>query len=67
MDFIKRYKLDSLLLPLIGVGAFLVLWFVIAGKETVTKSVDDFGDPVVKKVRVGISQDLPTPGETWAS
>jgi nitrate/nitrite transport system permease protein len=67
MDFIRRYKLDSLLLPLVGLGVFLLIWFVIAGKETVTKSVDDFGDPVVKKARVGISADLPTPGETWAS
>lgn len=67
MDFIKRYKLDSLLLPLVGLGAFLLLWFIIAGKETVTKSVDDFGDPVVKKARVGISADLPTPMETWMS
>ncbi len=67
MDFIKRYKLDSLLLPLVGLVAFLVLWVVIAGKETVAKSVDDFGDPVVTKTRVGISKDLPTPVETWAS
>jgi nitrate/nitrite transport system permease protein len=67
MDFIKRYKLDSLLLPLVGLGAFLLLWMIIAGKETVTKSVDDFGDPVVNKTRVGISKDLPTPTETWES
>jgi len=65
MDFIKRYKLDSLLLPLVGLVAFLLLWLVIAGKETVTKSVDDFGDPVVVKSRAGISKDLPTPRETW--
>jgi nitrate/nitrite transport system permease protein len=67
MDFIKRYKLDHLLLPLVGLGAFLLLWMVIAGKETVTRSVDDFGDPVVAKSRVGISKDLPTPTETWAA
>jgi nitrate/nitrite transport system permease protein len=67
MDFIKRYKLDSLLLPCIGLVAFLLLWMVIAGRETVTRSVDDFGDPVVKTVRTGISADLPTPTETWKS
>jgi nitrate/nitrite transport system permease protein len=65
MDFIKRYKLDSLLLPLVGLAAFLLLWMAIAGTETVTKSVDDFGDPVVTKTRAGISKDLPTPTETW--
>ena len=65
MDFIKRYKLDSLLLPCIGIAAFLLLWLVIAGHVTVKKSVDDFGDPVVKTTRTGISADLPTPGETW--
>lgn len=67
MDFIKRYKLDSLLLPCIGLAAFLLLWMVVAGRETVTRSVDDFGDPVVKSVRTGISADLPTPAETWKS
>ena len=65
MDFIKRYKLDSLLLPCIGIAAFLVLWLCIAGHPTVKKSVDDFGDPVVKTTRTGISADLPTPAETW--
>src|SRR4051812_28574206 len=67
MDFIKRYKLDHLLLPLVGLGAFLLLWMVIAGKETETRSLDDFGDPVVTKSRVGISKDLPTPTEAWAA
>ncbi len=46
MDFFKRYKLDSLLLPLIGLGAFLLLWLIIAGRIETRKSVDDFGDPV---------------------
>ena len=67
MDFIRRYKLDSLLLPCIGIAAFMLLWVVIAGRMTVTESVDDFGDPVVKTKRTGISADLPTPAETWKS
>ena len=67
MDFIQRYKLDSLLLPCIGLVAFLLLWLAIAGRSTVTKSVDDFGDPVVRTVRTGISADLPTPAEAWKS
>ncbi len=65
MAFIKRYKLDSLLLPLIGLGAFLMLWLVIAGRIETRKAVDEFGDPVTKTVKTGISPDLPTPGETW--
>ena len=67
MDFIRRYKLDSLLLPCIGIAAFMLLWVVIAGRVTVTKTVDAFGDPVVKSTRTGISADLPTPAETWKS
>ena len=67
MDFFRRYKLDSLLLPCIGLAAFMLLWVVIAGHVTVTKSVDDFGDPVVRSTRTGISADLPTPAETWKS
>ena len=63
----KHIKWDSLFLPLIGVVVFLLLWVVLAGHSTVTKSVDDFGDPVVKTVRAGISADLPTPAETWKS
>ena len=63
----KHIKWDSLLLPLIGVVAFLLLWLAIAGRSTVTKSVDDFGDPVVRTTRTGISADLPTPAETWKS
>ena len=65
MTFLQRYKLDSLLLPLIGLGAFLVLWLVIAGRIETKKSVDEFGDPVTKTVKTGISPDLPTPAETW--
>ncbi len=63
----KAFKFDSVLLPLIGLLAFVLIWLAVAGRSTVTKSVDDFGDPVVKVVRSGISADLPTPLETWRS
>jgi hypothetical protein len=33
MDFIKRYKLDSFLLPLVGLGAFLLIWFASPGRK----------------------------------
>src|SRR6476659_9405973 len=65
MDFIRRYKLDSLLLPLIGFGAFLLLWQIIAGSVQTVKQTDDFGDVITKTTRVGISADLPSPTETW--
>ncbi len=65
MDFIRRYKLDSLLLPLIGVAIVLLIWLIIAGRVQTKKSLDDFGDPVTRTVTVGISPDLPTFAATW--
>jgi nitrate/nitrite transport system permease protein len=65
MEFIKRFKLDSFLLPLVGLVAFLVIWQIAAGHTETKKSKDDFGDVVTKTVKTGISPDLPTPKETW--
>jgi nitrate/nitrite transport system permease protein len=67
MHVLKRLRLDDFILPLVGFAAFLILWQVIAGKVMVTKEVDDFGDTITKTKRVGISADLPAPGETWKS
>jgi nitrate/nitrite transport system permease protein len=67
MDFIRRYKLDSLLLPLIGIGLFLIVWQLIAGSMKTVLVEDDFGDTITKTTRVGISADLPSPTETWAA
>jgi nitrate/nitrite transport system permease protein len=67
MDFIRRYKLDSLLLPLIGIGIFLIIWQLIAGSVKTVKVQDDFGDTVTKTTRVGVSADLPSPAETWSA
>ena len=61
----KHLKLDSLLLPLIGLVAFLVIWQAVAGRVVKTQTVDDFGDPVTKTVKVGVSPDLPSPTEAW--
>ena len=58
-------KLDWLLLPAIGIVVCLLLWALIAGKETRKEYVDDFGDKIVKVQRTGISSDLPSPAETW--
>jgi nitrate/nitrite transport system permease protein len=61
----KKFKLDYILLPLIGIAICLLLWWVIAGKATTTHTKDDWGDPVTITKRVGLSADLPTPAETW--
>jgi nitrate/nitrite transport system permease protein len=65
MDFIRRYKLDSFLLPLVGIGIFLVIWQLIAGSVKTVQVQDDFGDTITKTTRVGVSADLPSPAETW--
>lgn len=58
-------KADWLILPSIGVIICLLLWALIAGRETRTIVVDDFGDKIVKVRRTGLSADLPSPIETW--
>lgn len=65
MSLFKKLKLDDWLLPLVGVFAFLILWQIIAGRVVTQKSVDEFGDPVTKTTKVGVSPDLPAPAETW--
>ena len=62
---LARLRLDSLLLPLIGIGLCVVLWYMIAGKSVTTQSKDDWGDTVTVTKRTGLSEDLPTPAETW--
>ena len=65
MKNLRNIRWDGIVLPLLGIAAILILWSAIAGKSTVTHSVDDFGDPTTSVKRVGISPELPTPGETW--
>lgn len=65
MNWFHRLKLDSILYPLLGIGFSLLLWYVVAGKSTVTQRKDDWGDTVTITKRHGISADLPTPAETW--
>ncbi len=65
MNWLQRYKLDSLLLPLVAVVVCLLLWTVISGKSVTTTKKDDFGDTVTMTKRNGISADLPSPLETW--
>lgn len=58
-------RLDALLLPLGGVLVCLLVWQLIAGKEVRRVEKDDFGDPITKVTRAGVSEDLPGPAETW--
>lgn len=58
-------KADWLLLPMLGVIVCLVAWTLVAGRETQTVIIDDFGDKITKVQRVGLSPDLPSPIETW--
>lgn len=67
MNWFTRFKLDSILLPFIGVALCLLLWQGIAGKPVTKEIIDDFGDKVTVSHRVGLSTDLPTPAETWAA
>ncbi|MEY2598313.1 MAG: nitrate transporter permease [Verrucomicrobiota bacterium] len=57
--------LDSLFLPIGGLLVCLLAWQFIAGREVRRTEKDDFGDPITKVTRVGISSDLPSPVETW--
>ena len=58
-------RIDWLILPALGVLVCIAVWALIAGRETRTEFVDDFGDKIVKVRRAGISADLPSPAETW--
>jgi nitrate/nitrite transport system permease protein len=58
-------RLDSVLLPVAGILVCLAVWHLISGREVRRVEKDDFGDPITKVVRVGISSDLPSPAETW--
>jgi nitrate/nitrite transport system permease protein len=65
MNWLERFKLDYLVLPLVGIGLVLLGWSLIAGKSTTTQVKDDWGDTTTITKRVGISADLPSPAETW--
>lgn len=67
MKRFQRFNLDSLLLPLLGVAVCLLLWQILAGSNLQVTSRDDFGDMVTVTKRVGLSKDLPSPGETWTA
>ncbi len=64
---IQKYKLDSILLPLLAILITCLFWYVIAGKSVITEKTDDFGDKIKVTKREGLSADLPTPGETWTA
>jgi nitrate/nitrite transport system permease protein len=61
----SKLKLDSLLLPFVGIAACVLVWWIVAGKAVTTQTRDDWGDVVTVTKRAGISAELPTPVETW--
>ncbi len=63
----KSFKFDYLILPFVGIALCIAIWAIIAGEPITKVSVDDFGDKVTKTVRVGLSEDLPSPTEAWAA
>jgi nitrate/nitrite transport system permease protein len=65
ITFLRNFRWDAVVLPLIGIGAVLILWAFVAGESVTTQSVDDFGDPVTVTKRTGVSPELPSPLETW--
>jgi nitrate/nitrite transport system permease protein len=65
MNWFYRFKLDSVVLPLLGAGLCVLIWFAIAGKPLTRQLKDEWGDTVTVSQRVGLSADLPTPAETW--
>lgn len=58
-------SLESVVLPVGGLLVCLLAWQLIAGREVRRVEKDDFGDPITKVTRVGVSSDLPSPAETW--
>ncbi len=60
----NRFKLDWLLLPLLGAVIILGAWHLLAGKKYVEKDAD--GNVTVEK-RVGLIPALPNVIETWDS
>lgn len=65
MDTFKRLKFDEVILPLLGIVACLIVWYIIAGRQVTSQVKDDWGDTVTVTKREGLSADLPTPVETW--
>ncbi len=62
---ITKFKLDLILLPLVGILLCVGGWALIAGTSTTTTAVDDWGDKVTKTERHGLAKNLPSPAETW--
>jgi nitrate/nitrite transport system permease protein len=65
MKIVRNLRLESVLLPLVGLALCLLLWQMLSGKSVQTLVRDDFGDLVTQTKRVGLSKDLPSPLETW--
>lgn len=65
MNFLKKIHADTIVLPLAGMAAIVLLWAMVSGHPTTKRVKDDWGDMVTVTKRTGISADLPNPLETW--
>lgn len=57
----RRAIIDSLLLPLVGIGLCLVLWHLLSGSVVVQTQADG----TTEEIKSGLIKDLPGPLMTW--
>jgi nitrate/nitrite transport system permease protein len=60
----KSFKLDWLILPIVGTLIVLAAWQIVSGRKVVTKDAEG---NVLTEERQGLIPALPNIGETWAS
>src|SRR5436190_23036581 len=60
----KSFKLDWLILPVLGAVIVLTGWHMLAGKKVITKDADG---NVASEERQGAIPELPNVVETWQS
>jgi nitrate/nitrite transport system permease protein len=58
----KQFKLDWLILPVIGILLVVGMWHLVAGKKVNTKDAEG---NVVSEARIGLIPALPNVVETW--
>ena len=58
---LKRYIIDFLLLPMVGVLASLLAWQLLSGHLELQKHADGS----TEEVKTGLIKDLPSPAVTW--
>ncbi|HTI68705.1 MAG TPA: nitrate ABC transporter permease [Candidatus Limnocylindria bacterium] len=57
----KKYIIDFLLLPMVGLAASLIIWQLLSGHVEIHKNADG----TTEEVKTGVVKDLPSPATTW--